>query len=403
MAKNPSYHFGKGGILNNIALRELGMIRNSTFHEKITKIRIDQLPELGIHTTSKDVWVYRQSYRTGPEGCIIGLRQYRKPHCETMHSTGILAVNLEYNMESTVRPKSNTPLPLISTFKIEAILPKNISVTDSCDLLYDGRTPILYVGNYNNGESAVGLTFFNCEGSDNDLEWKVGSHTFCCSSNIHSGRFAIGCKGSIYLGVVDFTRRKKYNIPGNVLALDFNNDGNLIFTGSDEQGIEVIDIRDFTKEIPLHIRKSSSGKSSSARKKDPLFRESLIVNKMKLLSDQVTLITTDIEGVMRKLDLRMRRSVLTYSEHVGFEYPRTLCLDESLDLLCAAGKDNYIRIWSLSSGHLHWADKIESPVQPAEETVTHCCIISSQRRWFISVIENDKLIPLVPAPDYLYV
>ncbi|GFX33221.1 DDB1-and CUL4-associated factor 4-like protein 1 [Trichonephila clavipes] len=89
----------------------------------------------------------------------------------------------------------------------------------------------------------------------------------------------------------------------------------------------------------------------------------------------------------------MRRPVLTYSGHVGFKYPRPLCLDESLDLLCAAGKDNYVRIWSLSSGHLLWADRIYGQTLPAENsqgTVTHCCIIPSPRRWFLSVIKIKK-------------
>ncbi|GFX82813.1 DDB1-and CUL4-associated factor 4-like protein 1 [Trichonephila clavipes] len=168
----------------------------------------------------------------------------------------------------------------------------------------------------------------------------------------------------------------------------------------DEHGIEICDTRDVPRNCNLSIRRSYS-----AFEKEPALRDSsLIVNKMKLLSDQVTLIATDIEGEMRMVDLRMRRPVLTYSGHVGFKYPRPLCLDESLDLLCATGKDNYVRIWSLSSGHLLWADRIYGQTLPSEnslETIIHCCIIPSPRRWFIAVIENQKVIPIVPAPGYL--
>ncbi|GFX33224.1 DDB1-and CUL4-associated factor 4-like protein 1 [Trichonephila clavipes] len=143
---------GKGGILNKIALNQLGLLRNSTFQQNITKLRINQLPTLGIHESSRHDLIYWESYRSGPE--------------------------------------------------------------------------------------------------------------------------------------------------------EFNDDGNLLFVGRDEHGIEICDIRDVSRKCNLSIRSSSS-----AFEKEPALRDSsLIVNKMKLLSDQVTLIATGIEGEMRMSRLSQGRS-----------------------------------------------------------------------------------------------
>ncbi|GFQ98150.1 DDB1-and CUL4-associated factor 4-like protein 1 [Trichonephila clavata] len=397
MAEKYDIHLGKAGILNKIALREQGLIRNPIYKHDITNIKINQLPKLSEHMSFRDNLFYCQSFRTGPEGCVIGVWQFcRGSHSRTRHYSSIYVIEFVYSTACTVYP--NNPLPFVSQLQMKCSLRENMMVTDTFDVQYRGKTPLLFVGNYYRGGSAAMLTFFNCEGDEyHDLEWRISSYILCCSSNNHSGRFAVGCEGGYHLGA-DYRLSKKYHLPDNVLALEFNDDGNLLFVSSDEQGIEICDIRDVPRKCPSRIRRSST-----AFDKEPALRDSsLIVNKMKLLSDQVTLIATDIEGDMSMLDLRMRRPVLTYPEHVGFKYPRPLCLDESLDLLCAAGKDNYTRIWSLSSGHLHWADKIYGQIPPPEdpqETITHCCIIPSPRRWFIAVIENQTVIPIVPDAD----
>ncbi|PRD33960.1 UNVERIFIED_CONTAM: DDB1- and CUL4-associated factor 4-like protein 1 [Trichonephila clavipes] len=397
MAEKYDIHLGKAGILSKIALRQQGSIRNPTYKHDITNIKLNQLPKLSEHMSFRDNLFYCQSFRTGPDGCVIGVWQFsRSSHSRTRHYSSIYVIDFVYNTASTVY--ENYPLPFVSQLQMKCSLRENMMVTDTFDVQYRGRTPLLFVGNYYRGGSAAMLTFFNCEGDEyHDFEWRISSYILCCSSNSHSGRFAVGCEGGYHLGV-DYRLSKKYHLPDNVLALEFNDDGNLLFVGSDKQGIEICDVRDIPRKCPSRIRRSSS-----AFDKEPALRDSsLIFNKMKLLSDQVTLIATDIEGEMRMLDLRMRRPVLTYSGHVGFKYPRPLCLDESLDLLCAAGKDNYTRIWSLSSGHLHWADKIYGQIPPAEdseETITHCCIIPSTRRWFIAVIENQTVIPIVPDAD----
>ncbi|GFY32649.1 DDB1-and CUL4-associated factor 4-like protein 1 [Trichonephila clavipes] len=396
---------GKGGILNKIALNQLGLLRNFLFQQNIIKLRINQLPTPGIHTISYELptldihtssrhdLIYWESYRSGPEGSVIGLQQVRDPRSQIGSFSSVHVFDFEYNITTTVSP--NTPPPLINKLKVKSNLEGNMWVNDSSDMLHHWKKPLLIVGKYpDKRNSVVKLAFLNCEGSDNEkvIEWVTASCLSCCSSNTYSGRFAVGGNGCFYLGV-NYRLSSKYRLPDNVLALEFNDDGNLLFVGSDERGIEICDTRDVLRNC------------NSAVEKEPALRDSsLIVNKMKLLSDQVTLIATDIEGEMRMVDLRMRRPVLTYSGHVGFKYPRPLCLDESLDLLCAAGKDHNIRIWSLSSGHLFSENRIYDQTLPSEnslETITHSCIITSTRRWFIAVIENQKVIPIVPAPGYL--
>ncbi|GFS54699.1 DDB1-and CUL4-associated factor 4-like protein 1 [Nephila pilipes] len=398
MAEKYDIHLGKAGILNKIALREQGLIRNSLFKHDISNIKVNKLPKLAEHESFCDDLFYCQSFRTGPDGCVIGVwRFYRRSQARTRHYSSIYVIEFVYNTTCTVYP--NNPPPYVNQLVTKCSLRENMMVTDTSDAYYRGSTPLLFVGNYYRGGSAAMLTFFNCEGDDyHDLEWRISSYILCCSSNRHSGRFAVGCEGGYHLGN-DFRLSKKYHLPDNVLALEFNDDGNLLFVSSDRQGIEICDIRDVPSKCPSRVRRSST----AFAKEQALSNSSLISNRMKLLSDQVTLIATDVEGDISKIDLRMRRSVFTYSEHVGFTNSRPLCLDESLDLLCAAGKDNYTRIWSLSSGHLHWANKIcgqTPPVDDSRDTITHCCIIPSPRRWFIAVIEDETVIPIVPDAEH---
>ncbi|GBM87950.1 hypothetical protein AVEN_88331-1, partial [Araneus ventricosus] len=94
-------------------------------------------------------------------------------------------------------------------------------------------------------------------------------------------------------------------------------------------------------------------------------------------------------AVLLQIDLRMRKPVFQYSEHRYHHYSRHLNIDEDLDLLCALGHDNYCRIWSLSSGKLRWAHKIAPTKYRGETKQAHACIVSSERRWFIAVAQND--------------
>lgn len=91
------------------------------------------------------------------------------------------------------------------------------------------------------------------------------------------------------------------------------------------------------------------------------------------------------------MDLRMKRPVFQYPGYSNKQERRPLSVDDGLDLLCATGDDNVSRIWSLQSGDLL------KTIYPFDEkrTNSHACLIASQRRWFLAVVQANILTPVL--------
>ncbi|GBO10073.1 hypothetical protein AVEN_31987-1 [Araneus ventricosus] len=397
MSNKYNIHIGRAGILNLISQREQGVLLNQLYKNNVTNVKVNQLPKFSerptIYTDADDGFYWR-FLRNGSRGDLIGVGwdcngAIRRRHSSVCvfqfltHST--LSEKTRHNLVG--KDASIDTLPFINEISKNYNILPDLLITDTADLSFRNQKPLLIVGTFKSGGNAAILTSYHCEYVHQEYEWRVDDHIFCCASEINSENFVLGCTLGFYTSK-NLKLSKKYCLEENVIAVEFNDDGNLLFISGHKNGIQLFDMREnlerFRSNSPPYIKEPALNDSS------------LIANRMKLLTDQVTLIVSGKTGYISKIDLRMRKPVFQYSEHRTFQSCRPLNIDEDLDLLCAVGNDNCCRIWSLSSGKLHWTNKIAATNYRGGPLTAHACIVSSERRWFIAVIQNDTVTPIVP-------
>ncbi|XP_015919681.1 uncharacterized protein [Parasteatoda tepidariorum] len=164
-------------------------------------------------------------------------------------------------------------------------------------------------------------------------------------------------------------------MPGIVHALTFNEDGDILYIGCDDGELLSFDLR-------------LDGNDLSYKPFCPCGIEGVI--DMKLLSNERQLAFADVDGDMGLLDLRKRRAIFHYPEHKNSLYSRKFTINDELDLMCATGDDNITRLWSLSSGKL-----LKRIVPPNKEEITHSCLISYHRQWFVVEVQNNVITPIL--------
>ncbi|CAL1294765.1 unnamed protein product [Larinioides sclopetarius] len=389
MTNNYNIHIGRAGILNLISQREQGVLLNPLYKNRVTNVKVNQLPRFSerptIYTDTDDGFYWR-FLRNGSRGDLVGVGWDCLEAISRRHSTVCV---FQFLTHSTLSEKniSIDTLPFINEISKNYNILPDLLITDTADLSYKNQKPLLIVGTLKTGGNAAILTSYHCAVQDGDHEWKVDEHIFCCASEGNSENFVLGCTLGLYV-CKNLILSKKYRLEDNVIAAEFNDDGNLLFISGHQSGIQLCDMREKLEKL--------CRKSSPYIKEPALDDSSLVASRMKLLSDQVTLIVSDKTGYISKIDLRMRKPVFQYPEHSSFHYIRPLNIDEDLDLLCAVGNDNCCRIWSLSSGKLHWSNKIAATNYRGGPLTAHACIVGSERRWFIAVIQNDTVTPIVP-------
>ncbi|GBN51059.1 hypothetical protein AVEN_248937-1 [Araneus ventricosus] len=374
----------RAGILNLISQRERGFLLNAHYKTNVTNIKVNQLPKYfdrpTVCTDVDDGFSFN-FLRSGTRGDLIGVGEYG--NTGSPNSVCVFQYTTPHN--SVGQDASIVTLPFIN--RVSAYFSfADLSVSDTADFSYRDPKLLLVVGKGLAREGVAVLTHYDCDYGLQKHTWRVDGKIFCCASEIHSENFVLGCRRGFYV-CKSLKLSKKHHLQDYVLAAEFNNDGNLFLISDLANGIQLCDMRE---NIERSLR------NSLPFIKEPVLSDpSFCATRMKLLSDQVTLIVSDKTGHISKVDLRMRKPVFQYSEHRSTHYFRPLNVDEYLDLLCAVGDDDYCRIWSLSSGKLHWDHKI--PPTKYGGKPPHACIVNSERRWFIAVVQNETLTPLFPG------
>ncbi|KAF8772016.1 uncharacterized protein LOC129989308 [Argiope bruennichi] len=383
-------HTRRAGILDLIFHRERGSISSPLYKTSITDIKVNQLPRFSEQPniySDYDNGFYWCFIRSALKGDLVGVGW------SSNRNTRVRQSSVCVFQFDTCRPLDegddvSASSPYINEISKKYSVLKDMIITDTADLHFRNQTPLLIVGNFNNKRrSAAILTSFHCDYVHPAYEWRIDDPIFCCASQMKSENYVLGCLNGFYI-CKDLRLSKKYHLEDDVIAADFNNDGNLLFISRNQTGIQLCDLRENT-DRPRRSKKLCI-------REPALDDSSFVANRMKLLSDQITLIVSDKIGHLSKIDLRMKKSVFQYTDYKSFQYNRPLNIDEDLDLFCAVGNDNYCRIWSLSSGKLHWSDKIPPANYRGEPLTAHACILSTERRWFVAIIQNDTVTPIVP-------
>ncbi|XP_015909793.1 uncharacterized protein [Parasteatoda tepidariorum] len=387
-------------VLKLISLREQGLIRNKIYKENIVSSQLKHEPQEP--QSIEDMFkIYHFEYvRADTDGNLIGVSLYNSrlllTNLRPKAISRIYVMHFTYNPSCVKGPKNRNSL--ISSFKTKKTLRECLIITDTTDVHIGGKNPILFAGN-SYREGMAGLTYFNCEGKNLDYEWRVQGEAFCCTSCNFTQQFALGCEDGYYLFNTIRMDEKRVLIDENVLSLQFSNDGNFLLLSTDKKGVSICDIREHACYRRYCAIKQEYG--TSCRKRYTIQTTSNHVREMKLLNDQTSLICVNHAGCLEKADIRMMKTVFQYQGHQEHMYRRSICLNEELDLICAPGKDKIVRIWSLSSGKLNYEKKVfDRTYCLLNNEPPHCCFVSNQRRWFLSVIQDNVLVPVVPNDEF---
>ncbi|GIY78038.1 hypothetical protein CDAR_232571 [Caerostris darwini] len=340
---------GNKGILNVLTLRERGLITNLSYKQDVMSIKMHNHPNLSQPTYSKNDGC-SQFFRISADGCVVGVKQtcnspiHEMLHRQQRNRNYNILLGFKFIYNKSCKTTKSQPLPYISRLQVQYKIFESLRIADSADMIFNNDRPLLYVGNHHINHGAAILSFINCVHPNRICEWKIESYINCCASNIYSNQFVVGCENGVYF-CKNLKLSSKSTITSNVASVEFNKDGNSLFASSKDQGVKLFDIRE-------NVEKNIFNMINLDCSNDKILTNSITyATRMKLLSDQVSLVVSDSNQHMSKIDLRMLRCVFHYPDHVGFEDHKPLCFDEDLDLISAVGNDNYARLWSMHSGN----------------------------------------------------
>ncbi|GBN94113.1 hypothetical protein AVEN_188408-1 [Araneus ventricosus] len=276
---------GRAGILNLISQRERGFLFNSQYKSNVTKVKVNQLPKFSdLPTVYSDVddGYFFNFLRSGTRGNLFGVGEY---HFRTTTDRGLVCV-FEFTTHNSVGKDASIITSFSKRYFTEYCF-VNMPISDIADLSYRNQKMLLIVGNLNFRKCAALLSPIACDYVHQGLSWKMDDQVFCCAGDINSENFVLGCTYGFYV-CKSFKLSKKYHLQDSIIAAEFNNDGNLFFISDLTNGIQLCDMRENIE---------SSLRNSLPYIKEPAVSDpSFCAMRMKLLSDQVTLIASSKTG-----------------------------------------------------------------------------------------------------------
>ncbi|KFM77136.1 hypothetical protein X975_03883, partial [Stegodyphus mimosarum] len=191
----------------------------------------------------------------------------------------------------------NKPYPLVRKIKWRESPLEHMEVTDVKVVDLKNQTICLFCGNSVKYSGIVATVILDkSTDKESSYEWRCKKNVWCCCYNSFLNRFAVGCDGGYHcFGISHFGNLRKMTC--NVTSMGFNNNGNILYCGTDKCGVAAHDLRE-------NLHQNSTVVSSENAK------------EMQLLSDDVSLVVSGTNGKLLKIDTRMKKTVFQYSEHI---------------------------------------------------------------------------------------
>ncbi|GBO08017.1 hypothetical protein AVEN_186881-1, partial [Araneus ventricosus] len=281
---------GRAGILNLISQRERGFLLNSQYKSNVTKVKVNQLPKCSdLPTVYSDVddGFFFHFLRRSTRGDLVGAGEY---HFGTTRGRDLVCV-FEFSTHNSMgKDASIATFPFSKGISAKYVF-ANMFIRDIADLSYRNQKMLLIVGNLNFRKCAALLSPINCDYIHQGHTWRMDGQILCCAGDINSENFVLGCTYGFYV-CKSLKLSKKYHLQDSIIAAEFNNDGNLFLISDLTNGIQLCDMRENIE---------SSLRNSLPYIKEPAVSDpSFCAMRMKLLSDQVTLIASSETGHISK-------------------------------------------------------------------------------------------------------
>ncbi|KAB2002243.1 hypothetical protein ES319_D11G053300v1 [Gossypium barbadense] len=164
----------------------------------------------------------------------------------------------------------------------------------------------------------------------------------------------------------------------DVLAVQFDQTGNIVLCGLRNGAIVTVDVREnqermFSRLTKLKIPYSSSGRSSQKRwfeikglisPSHTIHMPSSISSLVSLQSYDQYFLASSMDGSMKLYDHRLtkRGAVQSYGGHVNSHTRIQLGVDQSERFVMSGGEDCYLRLWSIKSGKMLFGEKFSDSV-----------------------------------------
>lgn len=372
----PAYEsYQTKNILKLISDHEYGRFKGLSYESHVTKLKVSQLKRSAEEFEIDSDISFCKFLKPSDAGCMIGVWQ-RNMDPASKHSS-VYQLKFVYNQKYCCDEYESCPI--ISDLSCNGPFFKRMDVTDSCEKNMRDKSLLLYVGNtvVSGGRIVLNITDNSSDSSMRGLSemiWRSPKNIWSCASNAFSEQFVAGTeKGCFIFDMFNFAEMEIYR--GNVLAVEFSKNGNLLYCGLDKNELILYDLRENAWQT-LGSQCNHLGLHG--------------VNEIKLLSDEKTMIICTTDGKLWKMDWRMKRPIFQYPDSANKGDRRPLSMDEGLDLMCATGEDNCSRIWSLRSGEL-----LKTIYPFHQRANSHACLIAEQRRWFIAVVQANILTPVL--------
>lgn len=272
-----------------ITNHERGLLKKTSFESQVTKIKVRQLKRSAEEFEIDPDISYCKFIRTSDTDCLIGVWQ-KNMDPASKHSS-VYHLKFEYNQQHYNIDKYET-CSIISDLSCSGPFFKRMDVTDSCERNMKDKSFLLYVGNtaVSGGRIVLNITDINTESSSSGLSeiiWRSPKCIWSCASNAYSERFAAGTEnGCFVFDLLNFMEVE--NLQANILAVEFNKAGNLLYCGREKGELILYDLRqDAWGNISWHFdRTSFSG-----------------IKEMKLLSDETSMLICGTDGALWRVSI----------------------------------------------------------------------------------------------------
>lgn len=214
-------------------------------------------------------------------------------------------------------------------------------VTDSCWVENSGSHHTILISNIN-GTVSKGV-FVTLPGASRYTSYDTtqiylgNDAVFACTFNKNTQRSAFGMEKCGLVSHMNGRETVKlYSEHDSVYCLRFHPNGQIGYSGTRKGNIYCWDLRDHpAKKYQLKIHASK-----------------LAVSHLDVLTDEHFVIGSSFGNQLQKLDLRSKKPLVYYKEHVNHHLKIPFSVEESMGLICSPGQDGCIRLWDISSGKL---------------------------------------------------
>ncbi|KAL4279016.1 hypothetical protein GQ457_03G000460 [Hibiscus cannabinus] len=197
--------------------------------------------------------------------------------------------------------------------------------------------------------------------------------------NSHTAQAAIGTNiGAALVDVERGTSKWVCRSKSDVLALQFDQTGNIVLCGLRNGAIVTVDVRENQERIVSKLTRPQTPYSSSGRSNQKkwfevrglispshtIYMPSSISSLVSLQSYDQYFLASSMDGSIKLYDHRLtkRGAVQSYEGHANSHTRIQLEVDQSERFVMSGGEDCYLRLWCIKSGKMMFEEKFSDSV-----------------------------------------